>query len=304
MAPEADIGLLLIGTGRRAAHLAALDRLDGVRVVSAADGDAVQAPQGAAGLDPVNQLLADPQVHAAVVCTPLREREYWVTQAARAGKHVFCESPATTSFLRTRRLVQLCAESSVALTFAAEVLFGELASHVRQVLDGRQVGPLLFVDLAVSVPQHRLRGTREGVLLGYGIPCLSLLGSRFGAIDSIYARTRSLGLNRPEEDLAVAQFRYQDGLEGVFQLNGLGAEAQVCLRVYGQQGAAACAVPLEEDGGPGLRRQYADFAAALRLGRDPSYNGVQVLEGMRCLEWVQQAARLDREVFRNEVTFD
>ncbi len=271
--------LAIIGACRLAEHLAAIEALGGVRLLQAAEA------------------LGDPAVRGVVVCAPLRERAHWIRQAAAAGKHVLCAFPPAATFQRLRELVDCCGAAGVELAAFAEALFSPLAAQARQALGQNLLGAPLFFELRVSLPQSWIKDTREGLLLFCGPAYFSLIHEYFGALDSVYARARSLGLNRPEEDVVVAQLRFRNGVEGSVHLNGLGGQGRVVLQIWGERAAREFAADLPLD----LRPQYRDFLAAIETGRAPALSGARLLESLKWVEWFRQAARFDREVFAHEV---
>lgn len=282
----------ILGTCRLAEHLAAIEALDKIRP------NALGTSRFA---DPA-QALSHPEVRGVVICTPLAEREYWVCQAAAAGKQVFCESPPAATFQRLQKMVDCCRRAGVELAVAAAELFSPFAREVCRLLGPGVIGAPLFFELRLAIPQRWLRDTREGLLLFHGLGYFSLLSGCFGPLDSVYARTRSLGLNRPEEDAAVAQLRFRNGIEGVVQLNGLGARGRVGLQVWGERGEREFEAELPFLPDQGLRLQYEDFIEVIERGTCPAASGARLLDSMGWVEWFQQSARLDREVFASEVS--
>jgi myo-inositol 2-dehydrogenase/D-chiro-inositol 1-dehydrogenase len=95
------INIALLGAGRigqvHAANLSG--RVAGARLYAIADvsGEAAQrcAQQYgvAIAVDDYQRLLADPQVHAIALCTSTDTHARIITEAAQAGKHIFCEKP-------------------------------------------------------------------------------------------------------------------------------------------------------------------------------------------------------------------
>lgn len=274
--------LAVIGPCRRAEHLAAIEALEGVRLVEAAEP------------------LADPAVRGVVICTPLAERAHWIGQAAAAGKHILCESPPAATFQRLGQLADRCRGAGVELAATAEVLVSPFAAQVHQALGQGLSGAPLFFELRIAIPQSWVKDAREGLLLGHGLAYWALIHEYFGALDSVYARARSLGLNRPQEDVAVAQLRFRNGVEGLVHLNGLGEQGRASLQIWGERGRNEFAAELPFD----LRPQYENFLAALNNGTAPVLSGGPLLEGMKWAGWFRQSARLDREVFAKEVCLD
>jgi predicted dehydrogenase len=112
----ADIGVAVIGTGFMGrAHVEALRRVGvtiyGVLGSSAEKSLAAAAefglPRGYASLD---ELLADPAVHAVHVNTPNRFHLPQAAAALRAGKHVMCEKPLAMDSRESAELLRLSRE--------------------------------------------------------------------------------------------------------------------------------------------------------------------------------------------------
>lgn len=298
----AAVGLAVLGQCRLDNHLAALEGLEGTRLV----GCSLEEKASDCGL-PQELLLGDhaeavnhSDVQAVIVCTSLPQRNYWIIQAAASGKHVFSESPFAATFSQASEVVNSCSSAGIELAVRARHLSSALDMEIRRLLEEQTIGPLLFFDLKVSALSQCLRNKKEGVLLLHGLEYLSFIGRHLGPLDSLYAHTRSLGLNRPAEDIAVAQLWFKNGLEGIVQINGLGEQNEVSLRVYGRHGT------MKSNNGwgenlDGLRLQYEDFIECISHGRRPVWSGEKALEGLYWAHWIHQAARLGREIARPEV---
>ena len=193
-----------------------------------------------------------------------------------------------------------CSSAGIELAVRARHLSSALDAEIGRLLEEQTIGPLLFLDLKVSAPRQCLRNKKEGVLLLHGLEYLSLIGRHLGPLDSIYAHSRSLGLNRPAEDIAVAQLWFNSGLEGIVQINGLGEQDEVSLQVYGRHGTMNSNSGWRENL-DGLRLQYEDFIECISHGRRPVWSGEEALEGLYLAHWIHQAARLGKEIARPEV---
>lgn len=284
-------GLALLGSCNLAAHLAAI-RAQDLRVVGCWSEDSV-ATESRVFAEP-SQALNHPETQGVVVCTPLHEREHWVRQAVRAAKPVLCVAPPAKNFTQ---MVQLAAEAKEA---GVQIL---LVSRLRLHADAWPIRPVgvLYFSLRADIPRQLLHDTREGVLLHWGAELLQVMADRFGPLESVYARTRSLGINRPEEDLVSALLRFRNGVEGLAEFNGLGEGTGVELREWSAAGAGESRVSWGTLTAQLLEPHYREFKALLTSGQLPGTNLAARLEGFRWAEWLQQSARLDREIHAKEV---
>lgn len=294
-----------MGTTCLSRHLAAIEALPRLKLVGHCSGVGETEVQELSRLASTHgthdQVLDDGDVRAVAVCTSPAERPYWIRRSATAGKHVLVESPVVSSYRQGRDLADHCRRMGTCLAVVAPPLYSELARAVKKCDRDGQLGRLLYFDLTSHTAKESLASGREGVLLLQGVFAMVILTGRFGHLDSVYARTRSLGLNRAAEDIAVAQLRFQNGLEGTVQINGLESRSEMTLRIYGSDGADEIRSDLECTTGDGLRDQYESFMAAAEGGADPDFGSRELVQGLFMLEWLNQSARQDREVYRREV---
>jgi myo-inositol 2-dehydrogenase/D-chiro-inositol 1-dehydrogenase len=100
------IGFCLVGGGfigpLHAANIAAHPgaRLCWVVDLHRPSADALVARHGGRASDNLDDALADPDVHAVMICTPPRTHAAIIERAARAGKAVFCEKPVDLDMAR------------------------------------------------------------------------------------------------------------------------------------------------------------------------------------------------------------
>lgn len=63
--------------------------------------------------DCVNDIFDDPSITAVLICSSTDTHAEYVTRAAQAGKHIFCEKPVAFDMETTRRALQAVEESGV-----------------------------------------------------------------------------------------------------------------------------------------------------------------------------------------------
>lgn len=244
--------------------------------------------------------IDDADVEAVVVNVETDEREYWVKRAAEAGKHVLCDSPVVPTFSKARCLVSSFEANGLTFAMTDELFYSAIAKRARKTVAGGTLGRLLFVDAKVSVPRRWLAPRNAGVMLEYGSSTAVLLQEIIGRLDTAHGRTRSFGVNRPEEDVAVTNLGFVNGVEGILQVIGLGERSELKLEIHGSTGSATFLQQLPIQSRDGLAQIYEGFSRALRGG--PSPCGAQVLQDSSFIvNWIQQSARLGREISRKEV---
>jgi predicted dehydrogenase len=295
--------MAILGNTGICGHLAAIEvqpRLKLVRHCSGGGGSEVQELPRLKSIHGTHDaMLADGDVRGVALCTAPSERLYWARRSATAGKHVLVESPVVSSYRQGRDLAGHCRRAGTCLAVVAPPIYSELASAVKE-CEGN-VGRPLYFHLTLHTDKEALAAGGEGVLLQQGVFAMVVLTGSFGHLDSVYARTRSLVLNRAAEDIAVAQLRFQNGLEGSVEINGLESGSEMALRMYGTDGATEIRKDLACTAEDALRVQYESFVTAAEGGPDPEFGSRELVQGLFLLGWLNQSARQDREVYRREV---
>jgi predicted dehydrogenase len=121
-------------------------------VVAIADVDP-QRRTLAAGLYPRARIvdhaaaaIADPEVDAVVIATPIATHRELAALALRAGKHVLVEKPLATSVAEAEELVELAAARRRALVVDHTLVYTDAARHIRELVAAGELGRILNFD--------------------------------------------------------------------------------------------------------------------------------------------------------------
>lgn len=122
--PDLNIGLIGAGRIAQAAHLPALARARGARLVALCDpsptlSSGVARRYEVPGYTSVDELLANPEVEAVIVAVPDRLHLPLAAQALRAGKHVLVEKPLAGTVADAQELADLATETGLQLQVGA-----------------------------------------------------------------------------------------------------------------------------------------------------------------------------------------
>ncbi|MFR9798093.1 Gfo/Idh/MocA family protein [Streptomyces sp. MS06] len=153
--------------------LPAFAAADGIQIVAVASRDAARAAEvaGRYGCRPVTgyaHLLRLDDVDAVYVPLPAALHATWVEAALLAGKHVLAEKPLTCEPARTRALLALAGERSLALM--ENVMFVHHPQHraVRALVADGAIGELRSFSAAFAVPRLPAGDIRHAPELGGG----------------------------------------------------------------------------------------------------------------------------------------
>lgn len=260
-------------------------------------------------------LLADPDIDAVYIATPVRLHLPQTLAAAAAGKHVLVEKPMARTTAECDRMIAACRERGVQLGVAYYRRFYPLVARLKELLAAGEIGRPLSVSAITATPLDMAPGgdgywrvlpeeSGGGALMDVGSHRLDLMLDLFGDIQEVQAFCDTLTGPHPAEDCASLLFRFQNGMHGTLQcFFGTPANADD-FTILGTQGRLS-ASPLNGsqlvvDLGKTQRSEtlppptnlhaplIADFAAALREGRPPRVGGDA---GRRANEVMERAYR-------------
>lgn len=299
-----------------------------------AELDQFCATYGFPAADSYEALLADPRVDAILVLTTPNAREDIVAAAAKAGKHVLMEKPVERTLAAAERIVASCDAAGVRLGVIFQHRFRRASSILAGVVAEGRYGPLEAVHLVVPWwrPQQGYydqpgRGTLAqdggGVLITQAIHSLDLMLSLCGEVSAVTAMAKTTRLHQMEtEDFVSAGLEFANGAVGAMMattasfpggpesltLNFAKASAtltagNLTLRTMagetitegeasqGGGGADPMAFPFDWHAA-----QIAEFADAVRHGRDPLSNGHTALRVHRLIDAMMRSANEGRRV--------
>jgi predicted dehydrogenase len=165
----ADVRFGVVGAGRIAqvAHLPALERAEGARLVGICDPSPVLS-RGVArrydvpGYDTLDQLLGAGDVDAVIVAVPDRLHLPLAAQALRAGAHVLVEKPLAPTVSEAEELAALADASGLHLQVGAMKRHDPGVQHAALAVRER-IGPVLTASLWYRV-MSALRPATEATL--------------------------------------------------------------------------------------------------------------------------------------------
>lgn len=90
-------------------------------------------------------VLADPDVEAVVVATPISTHHALAVAALSAGKHVFVEKPIAASVAEAEELVELADAAGLTLMVGHTFVYSPPVRMVKQIIDSGDLGEIRFV---------------------------------------------------------------------------------------------------------------------------------------------------------------
>ncbi len=92
------------------------------------------------------QLLADPELAAVVIATPVATHYRFAKDALLAGKHVLIEKPFTTNSREARELVELAEGRGLTLMVDHTFIYTGAVRRIKEIVESGELGELLYFD--------------------------------------------------------------------------------------------------------------------------------------------------------------
>ena len=192
-----------------------------------------------------DDVLADPDIDAMILCTPHSLHTQQVLNTAAAGKHVFCEKPLALTRADAERSVEACRAAGVMLGIGHERRFEPAVMEIDWLVRQGRLGTILHAeanfshDKLAKVPPTDWRANSADApaagMTAMGIHLTDTFLQLFGPIDEVYATT-SLGVShRPNGDVVSVHTRFASGATGY--LNAiLVTPLYIGITVFGSEG--------------------------------------------------------------------
>lgn len=173
------------------------------------------------------EALASPEIDGVILTIPNSLHEEYSVQAARAGKHVFCEKPLSLTAASAARIVHACAEHGVALGVGHERRFEPAMQRVAALVRQGELGTVMHAEAAFShdkligVPAGDWRTRKDTApaagMTATGIHLTDLLIWMFQRVAEVSAVTAAHKLDWETGDSLTAQLRFRSGVSATIQ---------------------------------------------------------------------------------------
>jgi len=192
------INLGILGAGRigrvHAENLAY--RIPGVKLLAVADVIVDAAKKLAADLsipnvyDNPRAILDDPQIDAVVICTSTDTHAQLIEDAARAGKHIFCEKPIALDLAKIDRALAAVKQAGIKMQLGFNRRFDPSFKRVRELVASGGIGEphvLRITSRDPAPPPIAYVKVSGGLFLDMMIHDFDMARFLLGEVESVYA---------------------------------------------------------------------------------------------------------------------
>ena len=193
-------------------------------------------------------LVADADVTAVYIATPVHVHAAQTIAAAEAGKHVLCEKPMAMSAGECDRMIAACRANGVRLGIAYYRRFYPAVIRVKDIIASGEIGEPVFAQMNAfehfnpdaNYPRAWLLQPSMaggGPMMDFGCHRIEVLLNLFGAVRETAAITSNVVFKREVEDTAAVLLRFDGGPCASVAVTHASHERQDTLHVFGSRGA-------------------------------------------------------------------
>ena len=259
----------------------------------------------------VEDLLADADVDAVYVSSPVNLHCEHVLAAAAAGKHVLCEKPMAMSPDECRRMVDACAAAGVHLEICFVLRGWPVYQQIKELIDSGRLGQLVELRAHLAKWTQRTGGewrldpaqSGGGAFVDVGSHYLDLLRYLAGDMARIGYMQSSAVHGWPVEESGFAMVEFRSGAHGLLSVSCAVPSAGHMLEVFGTEATLLLGKDLRlvtadgEESWPVVFPDYysgllESFCRGVEEGSAPLASG---LDGLRNTEIIHTAYEADRQ---------
>jgi len=246
------------------------------------------------------ELIADEEIDAVYIATPVHLHAAQAIAAAQAGKHVLCEKPMAMTVAECDEMIGACSENNVHFGVAYYRHFYPVIDRIRSILASGEIGKPIFAQVNAfewfdPPPSHPRRWLLErdlsggGPMFDFGCHRIEVLINLFGKISQMKSLIGNLLFDREVEDTATALLQFENGPQAIISVTHAAREPQDTLEIFGSEGSIH--VPVLNDGALTISTQndkwtemhpshanlhlplIDDFVQAILSNRNPRVDG-------------------------------
>ena len=192
-------------------------------------------------------LLADPEVEAVYIASPVFCHARQIQMAAEAGKHILCEKPLTLNLAQAKAAVAACRKHKVFLQQGYMMKFHGAHVKIKELIEQGRIGRIVYMRAQLSCWYPKMEGAWRqdprkgggGALIDMATHLYGLLEHFAGPIRRIVAMTGNLVQDYRSEDASTTLIEFRSGAHATVDcFFCIPDEAsRTRLEIYGSQGA-------------------------------------------------------------------
>jgi len=198
--------------------------------------------------DSLDELIRDPEADVVYVAGPNGLHALHAIQAAKAGKHVFCEKPMALTLGNCRSIMEACRKNGVKLGLGLQYRHHPAHLKAREIVASGELGALVFANAQVEVPSEfmpkwyfdppmsgggamHMLGTHRIDLLRFILNC---------EVNEVSAFIGETTEEKPFEEMVVGMLKFDKGVYGTVHFSMNIPHGVNSLEVHGTRASLFC----------------------------------------------------------------
>ena len=189
--------------------------------------EAVGRKYGVPHTTSLEELLANPQVQAVYIATPVSAHREQAIASARAGKHVLVEKPLALTLQEGREILAACQEAGVKCASGYMMRYHGAHQKAKQLIETGALGKVTFARAQLTCWYPPIPGAWRqswalgggGALMDLGTHCLELLEWLVGPVEALACLYGTLAMDYEVDDTATVLLRFRGGAQGVVDVS-------------------------------------------------------------------------------------
>lgn len=255
-------------------------------------------------------LLADDEIDAVYIATPVFLHKEQTIAAAEAGKHILCEKPMALSVEDCDDMLAVCRANNVKLGIAYYRHFYPVIGRAKEIIASGEIGKVSiaqinafeYVEMSPDNARYWFLEKEKsggGPMKDFGCHRLEVLTNLFGTVTDLKSLVANVAFEREVEDTATALMQFETGTCATLTVTHASRTPQDTLDIFGTEGSIH--IPVLNKGDMHIRTGNSErtenhppasniheplieeFADAVLNNREPRVNGetgrlIEVLE--------------------------
>jgi len=194
------------------------------------------------------ELIADDEIDAVYIATPVYLHAEQTVAAAEAGKSVLCEKPMAMNPDECKRMIDACEFENVALGVAYYRRFYPSVRRAKEIIASGEIGKPVIAQINAFERFNPAPGEDRywllersksggGPMMDFGCHRLEILLNLFGPIERTTAVIGRALFDREVEDTCVASFEFGNGAQASLAVTHAAFESRDTLDIYCSMGS-------------------------------------------------------------------
>jgi myo-inositol 2-dehydrogenase/D-chiro-inositol 1-dehydrogenase len=135
-----------------------------------------------------NEILQDDSIQAVAICSPTSTHSEYVIEAAKQGKHIFCEKPIANTVAETKQVLEVVTEAGIMFQVGFNRRYDSNFLKIKELCTNGELGDIHIVNISSrdpARPRIEFVKTSGGMFVDMMIHGDALIDPRIGELGDV-----------------------------------------------------------------------------------------------------------------------